>query len=242
MGILSKFKQLLSDDASKLLWHPHSELSDEAIKHVLISSFEAAQNHAYLNVYTTGLTKKQLDVLVTDHWGIKDKQGALEILNQLLKRNRNRNLKAIYTAYEIVDYPDYLKYNLHEDEEEIVKQYIAYFDRLRAEVPTLLEHKLFADYQAVKRTEDAGWNLGRGAFLIRACLDLQLLSTEEAEVLLKRFYDELRKHCNTWEEYMASYILGARIEGWLPLEELLQTRQTLVVEADSSLKKYILPF
>ncbi len=239
MSILKKLKQFLSEDKSLQL-NPRVNLPAEEYLLLLVSCFEAAQNHAYLNTYATGLTKLQLDSLVHQHWGIKDKQGALEILNQLLKRNRNRNLKAIYVAYQIEDYPDYLKFNLHEGEEAVVKQYIAYLDGLKKEVPILLEKGIFTDYAQVLQTEDAGWNLGRGAFLIRACVDLEFLTTQEAQVLFQRFYDELTTHCQTWEDYTASYILGARLEGWLSLEELLTVRTHLLTAKNSPLKTHSL--
>lgn len=210
-------------------------LSGEELKWVLTGSMYALQDWAYLNAYETGLNEEQLKALVQQHWQIHDRDGAMEILNHLLKRNRSGNLKALYVAYEIVDYPDYLKFNLHEDDEEIVKEYIRYFDELKLIAPQLIEKNLFPDYEAVKKVQDSGWNLAQASFLARACYDLKLLEEQEVKAFLKRVYDELKTHCETWREYSSSFILGRSIEGWPDLDRTIWKSEKLFTDKISPL-------
>lgn len=235
MKILSTLKHLNLAIKGGLRLNKDQALSGEELNWVLVGSMYALQDWAYLNSYQTGLNSEQLKILVEQHWQIHDRDAALEILNHLLKRNRSGNLKALYVAYEIADYPDYLKFNLHEDDEEIVKEYIRYFDELKLIAPQLIEKEVFPNYEVIKKVQDSGWNLAQASFLARCCFDLGLLEEHEMKIFLKRLYDELKTHCDSWREYAGSFILGRTIEGWPNLERTIWKSEKLFSEKRSPL-------
>jgi|GEM_PF-861387 len=236
MGLFTKLNHFFIALRGGIRLNNHRGLEGKELDWVLTSSMYAIQDWGYLNSFETGLEKKQLRALVQHYWKIKDREAALEIINHLLRRNRSENLKALYTAYEIADYPDYLKFALKEDDEEIIKEYIEYFDRLKLIVPKLKEKSVFQDYEGVKKVQDSGWNLAQGSFLARACYDLGYLQENELKNLLKRFYLELKNHCSTWQEYSASFILGRAIEGWEHTDRIIWKAEKLLNHKRSPLK------
>lgn len=236
MEVLSKVKRLVLAARGGLQLNRENALTGEELDSVLTSSMYAVQDWAYLNSYETGLDREQLEALVHHYWEIKDRDGALEILNHLMKRNRSENLKALYIAYEIEDYPDYLKFHLREDEEDIIKEYIKYFDRLKLIVPKLIEKGVFRNYAEVKKVQDSGWNLAQASFLARCCFDLGYLQEQELKALLKRFHTELKTHCATWRGYTASFILGREIDGWPHTNRIIWKAEKLLTDRRSPLR------
>lgn len=235
MEISSKLKRLSLAFRGGLRLNKKNGLTGKKLDHVLTSSMYAMQDWAYLNSYETGLSHQQLEALVGHYWKIKDRHAGLEIINHLMKRNRSENLDALYVAYEIADYPQYLKFKLYEDEEEIIKEYIKYFDRLKIIVPQLIEKGVFKEYEEVKKVQDAGWNLAQASFLIRSCYDLGYLQQPEVEALLERIHQELKKHCSTWGEYSASFILGREIDGWEHTDRIIWKAEKLLTDKRSPL-------
>lgn len=213
-----------------------SQLSGKDLDKVLISSMFSVENMAFINSYETGLSQEDLKILIQGFWNIHDKEAALETIDHLMKRNKNDNIKVMYAAYEAEDYPDYLKFRLKEDEEELVKQYIAYLDRLFEVVPKLIEWGVFEDYQQVKKVMDSGWNVSLGSFLVRACYDYGYLNKKELIIYLTHFYDELKKYCETWEEYTNSYLLGRMIENWPQTIRMISKANKLLTAKNSPLK------
>lgn len=241
MKLLSKFKQFSSRNKVELKLNNSKPLQGEELDRVLISSLNAVQEKAYLNSYETGLTKEGLETLVHHYWRIRDREGALVILDHLVERNRNKSLRIIYEAYEYEDFADYLKFRLPEDNEDVVKRYIAYLDKLHEIVPKMTEQNFFKDYAQVKKCQDAGWNLGQGAFLARCFFDLGYIQENELKRVLNKFYQNLKTYCSTWQEYTSSYILGRALEDWPDQEKVILETDKLQTHQTSPLKgkKYI---
>ncbi|HLS30606.1 MAG TPA: DUF1266 domain-containing protein [Flavobacteriaceae bacterium] len=235
MRIASKLKRISLAFRGGLRLNNKNGLTGKKLDHVLTSSMYAMQDWAYLNSYETGLDDQQLEALVDHYWNIKDRHAGLEIINHLMKRNRSENLDALYVAYEIEDYPQYLKFKLYEDEEDIIKEYVKYFDRLKIIVPQLIEKEVFKEYAEVKKVQDSGWNLAQASFLIRSCYDLGYLQQQEVEALLERVYQELKTHCSTWQEYTASFILGREIDGWEHTNRIIWKAEKLLTDKRSPL-------
>lgn len=220
MGLAVNFKRLFASFRGIPRRNEKTPETGQELRWIMVSGLPAFQNSAYLDSFTTGLQREELEKQVHYYWNVYDRQAALEIITRLLKRNRNENLRVLYEGYEVLDYADYFKFRLKEDEMEVVKKYIAYFDKLLEEVPELLKKEVFPDYAAVKRCQDSGWNLGRAAFLARCCYDIGYIDLEELKRLLKQLYQELQKHCKTWSEYTGSYVLGRALED-RPNEEVI---------------------
>ncbi len=231
-----KLGKFIFGGGNKLRLATDNTLAEETLSEVLVSSLYALQEHAYINAYTTGLPPKGLNNLAQHYWGIYDREGALEIINRLLKRNRNNNLRVIYEAYEYEDFPDYLKFRLHEDDEEIIKRYIAYLNKLHEVVPPLLKTGYFDEYAQVIKCQDSGWNLAQASFLARCCYDLGYIQQKELIILLRQLYKELESHCSTWQEYTASYILGRQVEGWTDIKKVKELVKQLFYNKKSPLQ------
>lgn len=219
--------------------NPQKRVKGRQLNSLLTSSMFAVEDLAYLNSFETGLDEHSLDVLVHQYWKIYDREAANEILDHLLKRNRNENLAVIYEAYEVADYADFLKFRLKEDEEDIIKEYIVYLEQLFKVVPTLIEQGVFTDYKQVKKVQDLGWNVSRGAFLARACYDLGYFELKELQIHLDRFYKELQGRCSTWREYTQSYLLGRAIEEMPHQENCTVKAEKLLTSKRSPLYKKI---
>lgn len=228
MGFLSKIKEIKIAFRGGIRLNNSHSLDPQELKKVLVSSMQSLDNNAYIDSYHTGLNTKHLQTIVEDYWKIKDREGAMEIINHLVKRNRNDNLKVIYEAYEVVDYADFLKFRLKEDDQDVVKEFLVYLDRLKEVVPKLLEKGVFTDYEEVKKSQDKGWNLAQGSFLARCCYDLDLIAQSELQMILHRYYQELQTQCDSWQMYTQGYILGKSIEGWPGIDQSIWRAEKLL--------------
>lgn len=228
MSFLSKIEKIRTAFRGGIRLNKIHPLSQQELKDVLVSSMQALDNNAFLNSYHTGLDAKHLKAIVENYWKIKDREGAMEIINHLIKRNRNENLQVIYNAYEVVDYADFLKFRLKEDDQDVVKEFLVYLDRLKEVVPELIEKGIFSNYNEVKKSQDTGWNLAQGAFLARCCYDLNIISENELQMILKRYYRELQLQCDSWKMYTQGYILGKSIEGWPDIDQSIWKAEKLL--------------
>lgn len=236
MGLGFKIKRLKHYYRGFIRLHKTEGLQGEELSPLLVSALPAAQEMAYLDSYTTGLDREKLEKHVRYFWEIRDREALIEILKNLLDRNHNENMEAVYGAYDQLDFADYLKFRLKEDIMENVKKYIDYLDKLKEVVPDLIEQNIFEDYHEMVRTQDSGWNLARGAFLARCGYDLGYLKKEEVRRLTEDFYRALKVHCKTWKEYTASYILGRTLEDRPHNEVVITLANRLLTDHRSPLK------
>lgn len=239
MSIRLKVKKLNHIFRGFVRLNKQEGLAGEDMNPLLVSALPAAQEMAFLNSYTTGLSQEKLQKHVEYFWGVRDREALIEILKNLLSRNRNENMEAVYGAYDQLDFADYLKFRLKEDIMENVKKYIDYLDKLKEVVPGLIEQGVFEDYQQAVRTQDSGWNLARGAFLARCGYDLGYLQKEEVVRLTQEFYEALKEHCTTWKEYTASYILGRSLEDRPHNEVVISLSEKLLTDSRSPLSERV---
>ncbi|MEZ0182388.1 DUF1266 domain-containing protein [Flavobacterium oncorhynchi] len=213
----------------------------QQLDYLLISSMYAEQQSAYLNSYETGLSKSVLKTILEDYWSIFDKDGAMEILLDLQERNQDKYIDIVYDAFENKEeYVSILKSNLPR-EEEIFKRYLEIYRNLNNVVPELIEQNVIKDFAQIKRTKDAAWNYGRGAFLARCCYDAGYLSEAELKEYLQKSYKDLKSYCVTWEEYTKSYIFGRQLWGGSNNSGMIQIADDLLHNKKSPMsnKKYL---
>ncbi|RXM51708.1 hypothetical protein BOQ64_12385 [Chryseobacterium sp. CH25] len=226
--ILNSFKSIRLNDKNRV--------NGYLLDHLLVGSMYAEQQSAYLNSYETGLNKSDITKLVVTYWGITDKNQAVETLQSLHTRNQDKNLDAVYKAFENPEnYVDLLKSNLP-DEKDDFEYYLDLFRQLRNVVPLLTEQKIITDFAQLKRTKDSGWNYGRGVFLARCCHELGYISEKELIEYLEKSHRELKQYCSTWKEYTASYIVGRAIWSGDYNNGMIQIADDLLNNSKSPLK------
>jgi Protein of unknown function (DUF1266) len=214
-------------------------LSDQQLDYMMVSSMYAAQQSAFLNSYHTGLYHKDLQKLLTESWSISHRQDAIQTLGHLLQKNRDVYIPLLYEAYEKKD-KDFLKENLptHQD---LRHYYLKMYQRLENVISELLLKGVFTSYSDIKRVKDSGWNTARGSFVARCCFDVGLISKQELQKYLEKFYLLLKTDCITWQEYVSSYIFGRAL--WVDSQnmEVISIGKDLLHKPKSPLyhKKYL---
>lgn len=222
--------------AKPIRLNEEKSLYGKDLEAVLVSSMYAEQHMAYLNSYETGMPVEDLKALVNQHWGIYDYAGAMNILNSLISRNQDPNLEVVYRAYMSPEKDaEILENNLPKDQESQA-YYIDIFRSLKTIIPELTELNYISGVEEVFNYKDAGWNLGRCAFLARCSWGLGYIKKEEMMQFCRGSYENLKKYCTTWEEYTKSYVLGRTLWGGNNNSGILSIAQDLLEKDESPLK------
>lgn len=203
---------------------------------LLVGSMYAEQQSAYLNSYETGLSLSTIKKLVEEYWDVYDREGALEILIDLLHRNEDKNIDVVYKAFgDESNYEALLKANLPGDKGAF-EYYLDIYRCLGNAIPELIEENVISHFSELKKIKDSGWNLGRGAFLARCCFELGHISEEELKDYLAKTHTALKKYCGTWKEYTISYIFGRALWGGANNAGMISIADTLLNDDKSPLK------
>lgn len=205
--LINSFKSLRLNDKNAV--------TGQSLNYLLIGSMYAEQQSAYLNSYETGLSKSIVNKLVKTYWEIPNKEKAIEVLQNLLIRNKDKNVEYVYQAFEDKEnYVAILKSNLpKEDKEGVSEYYLDLYRTLNNVIPELIEQNIITDFSQLKKTKDSAWNYGRGVFLSRCCYELDYLSEKELQEYIEISYKGIKNYCTTWKEYTISYMFGRAIWG-----------------------------
>lgn len=208
-------------------------LSGHELDLVLVSSMYAAQQIAYLNSYTLGIGKNELQTMLSQYWQITDKESAFEILQHLKEKHQDPYQDILYRAYENEGDSEVI---LSEIPQELYSEYVYYLECIQTAVKELVEANYIKDYSEIKHIKDSGWNLGRGAYIARVIYDLGWIDGEALKEILETFYQQLKSCCNTWEEYVKSYVFGRAIWGGSYNHGMMQVGNDLLNNNKSPLK------
>lgn len=231
MGFFSKFLNTFKS----IRLNENNAVNGYLLDHLLVGSMYSEQQSAYLNSYETGLNKSDVLRLV-ENWDISNRNQAIEMLESLHHRNQDENLDIVYKAFEDKEnYVEILKSNLPK-EDGVFDYYLNLFRGLNNVVPDLIEQKIITTFSQVKKTKDSGWNYGRGVFLARCCYELGYLTEDELKEYLSKSYTDLKKYCNTWQEYTMSYIFGRALWGGSHNDGMVQIANDLLNKDNSPLK------
>jgi hypothetical protein len=232
MSILSK----MLNSFKSIRLNNKNAVTGQSLEYLLIGSMYAEQQSAFLNSYETGLNKSDIKKLVEKGWGIKNKNDAIAILQDLQERNQDHYIDIVYKAFEDREnYVTIMKSNLP-DEKEVFEYYLGIYRKLNNVVPELLEQKVITNFSILKKIKNSGWNFGRGAFLARCCYELDYLSENELKAYLIKSYTGIKEYCSTWQEYTISYIFGRALWGGTNNNGMIQIANDLLNNEKSPLK------
>ena len=172
-------------------------LNGQQLDYILVSSMYAAQQSAFLNSYSTGLSKNEIKKILKDYWDINTIESAQETIESLLERNNDPYISILYEAFENKEnYVEILKSKLPDDE-SILHHYVQIYRTINNTIPKVTAQGIFENYSELKKTKDAGWNFGRASFIARCCFDTGYLSEKEFRQYLQASYEGLKTHCKT---------------------------------------------
>src|SRR5689334_1904420 len=233
MSFLTKLFKAFSD----LQLNDKQPLHGEQLDFVLVGSMYAAQQSAYLNSYTTGLSKDEIRELLEEYWDIYSSEDGKEVLASLIERNSEPYLSVVYEAYEHNErYVEILKSGLPGDEDSF-QQYLQIYRKLKDVIPEVTaQDGVFENYSALRKTRDAAWNYGRASFIARCCFDMGYLSENELKQYLEASYLGVKKFCTTWKEYTSSYVYGRALWGGSHNEGMMSIGEDLLSNKKSPLK------
>jgi hypothetical protein len=232
MSFLKKIFRAFSD----LRLNDDQPLHGQQLDLVLVGSMYAAQQSAYLNSYTTGLSTNEIRELLEDYWDIHRSEDGKEILISLIERTTDPYLSVVYEAYENNErYVEILKSGLPGDDNSF-EEYLQIYRKLKNVIPEVTAQGVFENYAVLKRTKDAGWNYGRASFIARCCFEMGYLSENELKQCLEASYQGLKKFCTTWKEYTSSYVYGRALWGGSHNEGMISIGEDLLNNKKSPLK------
>jgi len=210
MGLFSK---LFKAAFSKFRMNNENPLSGSELKQVLVGAVYAEQQMAYLNSYETGLPEDKADTILKNYWGIYNAADAVETLTYLQNKGHRFYFDVIFDAVtkHKTSYASFLEEQFPEKEE--LDKAVQLFRGLRTGIQTLIDDKVVADAEEIKKTGVEGWDYGRLSFMARLCCDRNLISTFEMKDFLTEALNSTKGKYNSWEDVGKSYVIGRSMWG-----------------------------
>ena len=87
------------------------------------------------------------------------------------------------------------------------------FQNLEETYDELLECKVIAGKEDLKRYGVTGWDAGRICFLARACREMNYITEEEAWQYIDIAYEMTKAEFSSWHDMAMSYIVGRSLWG-----------------------------
>lgn len=208
MNTIAKIKHLFT----KLQLNRNSNLSGDALKHVLISSMYAEEQSAYLNSYETGLNEKMRNELLKEQWNILNEETAKQTLSAFLDVKYRNLFSEIYFLYQS-QHPCPERVLLDQVGTKKLSQLSPLFQNLPSKKQDLIALKIIQKEDEINQYGIVAWDMGRAAFIARLCYENQWMSLTELKDYLRKCYTEMRKTIRNWEAYTKSYIIGSILWG-----------------------------
>ena len=207
------FIRKISRSFKTVRWDPKSTLNDGQCRKLAVGAMYASQQGAYQNSMTTGI-RDLLPRILGEWWGIDNYMDAHKELDYLCQKGYRYYFPFICQAF-LTDDPDkqdeVFQQNMtsQEDYDKITFQ----FQNLEETYDELLECKVIAGKEDLKRYGVTGWDAGRICFLARACREMNYITEEEAWQYIDIAYKMTRDAFSSWHDMAMSYIIGRSLWG-----------------------------
>ncbi|MDR2913916.1 MAG: DUF1266 domain-containing protein [Tannerella sp.] len=177
-------------------------------KKILTGAIYADQQGAYLNTLTADIGNK-LYTILSDWWGINDRDSAIETLDYLRDKGYAYYFPTVYKAFSASSDQERKDIITSEmtTQEDAEKAY-AQTHNLLESVDSLKKLKLIEETDDIEKYGVVGWDAGRLIFIARLCYDAKYIDEEEAWIYIDAAYAQAQKAFKSWDELAKSYVIG----------------------------------
>lgn len=192
----------------------NSALSEKQVKQIAISSLYAYQQGGYVNVLPLKISKFRLKKILTEWWGITDRNSALEALEGLIDEGHSALFPYVAEAAFIDKKKDRIMFlQEHMPSQEECMRALEQSENLIDNLDSIRSNKIASNAEEIKQLGVMGWDSGRLAFVARACCEQNLISEEEAWHYMAKAYDMAHASFSNYEDFAKSYALGRAVWG-----------------------------
>lgn len=178
---------------------------------VLISGLYAHHQGAYLNTYTTGLKKRELECIIGKYVPLNNTDALKAKLDEFIHIEIDAYSDVVFDAFlSMEDYPFVLSSKIPD---HLLEHYSNIFRKSRNILNQLMDENIIDNVAKIRNIAWLAWYWGRAAFIARCSFDLGLLNESELKSYLNIYFRKAHDKCSTWNVFLASYILGREIWG-----------------------------
>lgn len=188
---------------------PNSPLSQEQLQRLTIGNLYAYQQGGTLNTVNMKIESTRLNTVLSQYWGIHNREDALGALEYLAQGSYGRFFPAVYAAFMLQD-PKAGKEQLRAaaSSEDDYEQAVEQLENLHKIYKTLVALKIVKDTDDLKRLGVSGWDAGRLNFIARACQNKGYISEEEMWAYVDKAYAMAHETLTGWQDLANSYMVG----------------------------------
>ena len=227
MGLFSRNKK--QEDEKYYIKNPDKkrDLTEEELFGISLSLIVAEQNGAYMDSLETGKTHYPLKQTIQEHWGIYNRDNAMEFMENRIQEGRRKlfnRLLEIYIAQDCVDaeYIDFTgtEFEIKEsdvdpddDEEEADyvltwQDVVGYLENLDKVYELDDANAWFGDMEKDLIIGTDAWDFSGIVFIARVSYTLGYITESEAWKYINHTTKMAKRKFTNWDSYATSYMLG----------------------------------
>lgn len=185
-------------------------LTNDQVNRIAIGALYANQQGGYVDALHMDINSTRLNTVLSDWWGINNREDALNTLQYLAQGSYSIVFPAVYKAFvtDGVAAQKEIIAEVAEGDEDLYADTWEKLMNLKRSYDALVREGIIKDKADLERIGVMGWDAGRLNFIARACLDKGYISEEECWKCIDHAYDMAHGSLSSWKDLANSYMLG----------------------------------
>ncbi|MDR0194433.1 MAG: DUF1266 domain-containing protein [Myroides sp.] len=198
----------------RVFLNKNSSLNNELYKRLAVGALYSEQQTAYINSLVTGLDKSDIQVILSQWWGINNTNEAKDKLDYLANKGFRFYFDTILACVNLSDENEIEKIieSRFDNDEDIDKAYNQLYN-LQDTLQELTQSNIITSLTDLQKQTNIGWDCGRLVFLSRLCFEAGYISENKTWEYIDKAYDLASNSFDSWKELANSYIIGRAMWG-----------------------------
>ena len=204
--------------------NPDGGIREEDIRVIFLGLLCAEENQCYCDTLSTGLKEKNLDAILSEHWGVIDRETALSQLDWLQTTGDRATYSEIFPYLFIeegeIEYVTKMEKEVAFMELGKINEKAERLALLIRCVKEMRAHIVFPfNYNNLKRGI-VSWDAARLVVLARMSFDKGYLTKQQAWNFMYAAYDMVHLSYDNWREIAIGYVIGHFMDNRGDLESM----------------------